>query len=120
MKTQTHYSCLVGNRFRLSGSLVLPVLSEGTKLLLEAEPDNKYDPDAVKVMVDMTGHQFVPRGVDSGPIIWLGYLPMSGTKTDKTGFGNKEALQIMNGYMDWKCTLTFDPMGEPLVRIDIV
>jgi hypothetical protein len=112
---KVHLSRLVGNNFRLAGSAVLPVLPLGQELILDPEPDNPYDPLAVKVCVDMTGSPY--SNAETGPIIHLGYLPRSGTKTDTTHFGNKDALRIMEGGPHWKAELTFSPEGNPLVRI---
>lgn len=114
---QTYLSRLVGNQFRLAGSSILPVLPIDQPLILDPEPDNPYDPHAIKVCVDMTGSEY--SNSESGPIIHLGYLPMSRTRTDQTGFGNREALRIMQGGPNWAAFLTFDPQGNPLVRIEV-
>ena len=113
---KVHLSRLVGNNFRLAGSLVLPVLPIDQPLILEPEPENPYDSNAVKVCVDMTGSEF--SKADEGPVIHLGYLPKSRTKTDTTGFGNTDALRIMQGGLNWNAFLTFNPNGDPLVRIE--
>lgn len=115
--TKSFFSNLVGTRFRESGSLVLPVLEVDTPLILDPEPDNPYDPLAVKVLVDMTGSKYSNAKV--GPVIHLGYLPRSGTRTCTTGFGNKEALSIIQGGPNWEAFLAFSPQGDPLVRIEI-
>src|SRR5215469_16145834 len=115
--TQEYLTRLVGNQFRLAGSLVLPVLKVDQMLILEPEPENPYDPEAVKVCVDMTGSKY--SVATEGPIIHLGYLPKSGSRTDKYGFGNKQALQIIQGGPNWAAYLTFDPKGDPLVRIEV-
>jgi hypothetical protein len=107
---------LVGNNFRLAGSTILPILPQGQELILDPEPENPYDPLAVRVLVDMTGSPY--SSAEVGPVIHLGYLPRSGTKTDTTGFGNKQALRIIQGGPNWKASLTFSPQGEALVRIE--
>ena len=112
----TYFSRLVGNNFRLAGSLVLPVLPMDQELILEPEPENPYDSNAVKVCVDMTGSEF--SKAETGPVIHLGYLPKSHTKTDTTGFGNLDALRVMQGGPNWDAFLSFDPQGNPLVRIE--
>ena len=114
---QTYFSRLVGNQHRLAGSLVLSVLPIDQKLILEPEPENPWDENAVKVCVDMTGSKY--SKAEEGPIIHLGYLPKSGTRTDTTGFGNLEALRIMQGGPNWDAFLSFSPNGEPLVRIEV-
>lgn len=119
---KTYYSCLVGNNFRLAGSSVLPILPEGYPLMLEPEPDNAYDPNAVKVLADMTGHPTASKALEEGPLIHLGYLPRSGnSRTDKTGFGNVQALHILKDQrICFDASLTFSPEGNPLVRIEII
>jgi HIRAN domain len=117
--TNSYLSRLVGNNHRLAGSLILPILKVDQELILEPEPDNPYDAEAVKVCVDMTGSPYTSNassGLD-GPIIQLGYLPRSGTRTDTTGFGNRQALRIMHDGPNWAAYLTFSPQGDPLVRI---
>ena len=115
---QTKLTRLVGNNFRLAGSLVLSVLPEGQILILDPEPENPYDPDAIKVCVDMTGSPYSKDPTSEGPIIHLGYLPRSGGKTDTYHFGNREAFTIMQGGPNWGAYLTFDPAGQPLVRLE--
>jgi len=115
---QEYLTRLVGNQFRLAGSLVLNVLELDQPLILEPEPENPYDPEAVKVCVDMTGSKYSNQ--PNGPIIHLGYLPRSGARTDTYGFGNKQALQIMQGGPNWAAFLTFDPKGDPLIRIEVM
>ena len=113
---QSRLTRLVGNNFRLAGSLVLSVLPEGQPLLLDPEPENPHDPDAIRVCVDMTGSEY--SKADEGPVIHLGYIPRSRGSTDSYGFGNKEVLSIMQGGPDWNAFLTFSPSGDPLVRLE--
>lgn len=116
MSTRTVYSPIVGNNFRLSGRLVLPTLGVDHPLILDPEPENKYDPDAIKVCVEMyetereLGSELVPV------IIHLGYIPKSGNKTDTTGTGNKQVMRIISQPF-WEAVLAFAPTGAPLVRI---
>src|SRR5215467_1332659 len=114
---QEHLTRLVGNNFRLAGGLVLKVLEIDQPLILEPEPENPYDAEAVKVCVDMTGSKY--SIATEGPIIHLGYLPRSGGRTDTYGFGNRQALRIIQGGANWGAFLSFDPKGEPLVRIEV-
>jgi hypothetical protein len=117
--TKQYFSRIVGNQHRLAGSMVLPVLEVDQPLILEPEPDNPYDAEAVKVCVDMTGSKYSSSNAVEGPVIHLGYLPRSGTRTDTTGFGNRQALRIMEGGPNWEAYLTFSPQGDPLVRIEV-
>jgi hypothetical protein len=109
---------LVGNGFRLSGRLILPTLSEGTPLILEPEPDNPYDEDAIKVLVDMYGSQYA---VDPQEhlLIHLGYIPRSGGRYDTLQFGNRSVLMLLNSPDEWEASLTFSPQGNPLVRLTL-
>jgi len=116
-KVQQHLTRLVRNNFRLAGSLVLSVLEVDQALILEPEPDNPYDIEAVKVCVDMTGSKYSNQ--TDGPIIHLGYLPKSGARTDTYGWGNRQALSIIQGGPNWAAFLAFDPKGNPLVRIEV-
>jgi hypothetical protein len=109
----TYLAKLVGNHFRESGKLVLPVLGEGQDLILEPEPDNEHDPDAIKVCVDMFGSRFI-KDPSQHVVVHLGYIPRSRNQN----FGTLEVHQIMR-QPDWKASLTFDMMGQPMVRIDV-
>lgn len=116
---RTVYSPIVGNTFRLAGKSILPLMGEGHPLILEPEPENPYDPDAIKVCVDATTLNLEDiYGERSGIIIHLGYIPRSGNKTDTTGIGN---IQVYNIIVEpnWEATLTFSPQGRPMVRINI-
>lgn len=118
--SRTVYSPIVGNNFRFAGKLILPMLGEGHPLILDPEPDNKYDPDAIKVCVDMYSSkelEAMMNDAETPLIIHLGYIPKSGNKTDTTGIGNLQVLNIMQSGPDWWATLTFSPQGRPLVRI---
>lgn len=115
--SSNYYSRIVGNKHRLAGSLVLPVLQVDTPLILEPESDNPYDANAIKVLVDMGGSKY--SNLADGPVVHLGYLPKSGTRTDTTGFGNLDALKIMQGGPNWAAYLSFSPQGDPLVRIEV-
>jgi len=118
-----YFSRVVGNQHRLAGSAVLPVLEVDQPLLLDPEPENPYDSLAIKVNVDMTGIRDAMGNLYSnepeGPIICLGYIPRSGTRTDTTGFGNREVMRIIQGGPEWEAFLTFSPQGDPMVRIEV-
>src|SRR5215475_30441 len=116
---RTQYlTALVGNGFRLAGRLILPTLPEGQPLILEPEPDNQYDPDAIKVLVDMYGS---PYAVDPQEhlMIHLGYIPRSGSRYDTHQFGNRSVLMLLNSPDEWSATLTFSPQGNPLVKLQL-
>jgi hypothetical protein len=102
---------LVGNQFRMDGKAALPFLAEGTPLILEPEPENPHDDEAVKVLVDMTSPHWREKGFAS--VIHLGYIPRS----RRSNFGTKEVLSIIST-PNWSAFLTFDMAGEPLIRIE--
>lgn len=117
---RTVYSPIVGNIFRMAGKLVLPMLHNGCPLVLEPEPENPYDPDAVKVCVDMHASpnlEEMLKDPDVPLIIHLGYIPRSGTKTDTTGTGTRQVLHIIS-QPNWSASLIFSPEGRPMARID--
>lgn len=117
--TRTVYSPIVGNVFRLAGKSVLPLLGEGQPLILEPEPENPYDQDAIKVCVDVSTIKDISEENDFSEaplVIHLGYIPHSGNKTDTTGIGTTQVLNIIL-QPNWSATLTFSPMGRPMVRI---
>lgn len=120
--TKQYFSRIVGTQFRLSANAILPVLEVDTPLILDPEPENPYDPLAVKVCLNVSEvghlHSSIPAGHEA-PIVHLGYLPRSGTKTDTTGFGNAQALRIMQGGPNWNAFLAFSPQGDALVRLEV-
>lgn len=56
---QTFQCLIVGSHFRPPAKLLLSSVPTGTALSLELEPDNAYDPQAVKVLLDPSA---VPAG----------------------------------------------------------
>lgn len=127
-------SLLVGMHFRPPASTILAHLPAGAKLILEPEPENPYDADALKVLVDpreIPESQFsqldevlpasgatLEQIMSSGPI-WLGYVAKSGGKPlAKAGLtsGNREFVE---GLCDPECEtkLAFGPAGEALVKL---
>ena len=75
-------------------------------LILDPEPDNPYDPSAIKVSVTNDDH-----------LVHLGYIPASGGKFDTRKCGTHEVLPILQSGSDWSATLTFSPTGTPLVKL---
>ena len=111
-KSEEYLVKLVGNSFREAGRAILPILPEGTPLILDPEPDNPYDADAIKVLVDMTGHKYSP--VPNGPIVHLGYIPRS----RGPNIGTRE-VHAMIQEPHWEASLTFDMTGDPMIRITL-
>jgi len=138
-------SPIVGAFYRPPAKIILGLLSAGHELVLDPEPDNPYDSDAIKVGVKLNSIMIPESDVDrirdelmrygctwedlqkddfgeliEDPILHLGYIPRSGAKTAKIdgepSLGNKEIGSIIT-QPDWKATLTFSPAGQVLVQI---
>lgn len=120
---------LVGMHFRPPAKQVLMALPMGTEVSLIPEPDNQYDSNAVRVVVDMdaiasgpkimldamlagTGHP-VPQGQ-----FMLGYLAASGGKAAKGGHGNVEALMLLGDSNEHIARIAAAVDGAPTVEID--
>lgn len=56
-----HDSYIAGVKFRPGAQEHLDRLTDGVELSLEAEPTNRYDPNAVKVLHDGVHLGYVPR-----------------------------------------------------------
>ena len=136
---------VVGSFFRPPAKTILSLLDAGHELVLDPEPDNPYDPLAIKVGVKLNSIMVPESDVErirdelmrygatwedlqkdefgellEDPILHLGYVPRSGARTAKIdgepSYGNREIGQVI-GQPDWKATLTFSPVGQPLVQI---
>lgn len=134
---------LVGMHFRPPAKQVLAVLPQGAKLALEAEPENPYDPKALRVYVFTSQipdelHQQLHdsmqgTGVDLAEvlrteILWLGFIADSEGKVClKAGRpGNGDVIAAANaampGGVDWprvSAKLGFFPDGAPAVVVDL-
>lgn len=138
-------SPIVGAFYRPPAKTIMSLLSPGHELLLDPEPDNPHDPNAIKVNVKLKSieiqeHEFEDienelmrygatwdsLGKDQfgqeleDPIFHLGYIPRSGAKTAKIdgepSIGNLQVLGVIK-QPNWKATLTFSPMGQPICQI---
>jgi hypothetical protein len=136
---------IVGAYFRPPAKVIMRIMDAGHELVLEPEPENPYDSDAIKVGVRLnTIHvaesdfpdveeELMRYGATwedlkkdewgelvEDPVMHLGYVPRSGAKTAKIdgdpSLGNKEIMNVIR-QPDWKATLTFSPAGQPLVQI---
>jgi len=136
---------IVGAFFRPPAKTILKLLDAGHELVLDPEPENPYDSDAIKVGVRLNTIMIAESAVETvrdelmrygatwedlqkdefgelleDPVLHLGYVPRSGAKTAKIdgepSFGNKEIGKVI-GQPDWKATLTFSPAGQVLVQI---
>lgn len=125
-------SYLVGSHFRPPAKQVLAASRPGVRLRLQAEPENPYDPAAIKVfgqvrdMVpqakwDELREELVACGedLDSLDEIFLGYIARSGGKPSKGLPGNAEvaaAGEAAGGLSNLSCLLSFDEAGFPQVN----
>lgn len=133
---------LVGAHFRPPAKQVLAHLPVGTQLTLEPEPDNPYDPLAIKVFVDpalIPESQFsaldkelletgntIEQIMSGGPI-WLGYVPAAEGKPLAKARANGELDLIGNdkvreigalGESEYAATLAFGPDGSPRMILE--
>lgn len=123
---------LVGMHFRPPAKVILASLPAGAGLQLELEPENPYDPKALRVLVSpdeipagqheslaealpASGHEL--HEVLAGEPVWLGYVADSDGKICQTARlpGNRELGEAMLSGPDWTCRLGFDATGKPLV-----
>lgn len=129
-------SLLVGAHFRPPAKQVLANLPSGAELVLSPEPENPYDPNALRVLVwpgeipevmhssldealQGTGHDLGELLASEEPF-WLGYVAASGGKPltkAALSAGNKEFLALMAASPDHSAKLAFDAAGLPLVML---
>ncbi len=134
-------SLLVGAHFRPPAKQVLACLPSGASLILVPEPENPYDPGALRVEVDVASE--VPESqhglldeslqgtgfdirelLDSEEALQIGYVAKSGGKPLlKAGLtvGNAEFLEAMFDLSGNECkaTLSFGPDGSPRVMLTV-
>lgn len=135
--SKTITSLLVGMHFRPPAKQVLECLPSGAELVLSPEPENPYDPDALRVLVwpsaipaelhSMLDERLQGTGTDIAEFLamdepfWLGYVAASGGKPlAKAGMGaegNKEFLALMAGSPAHSAKLAFAASGLPLVML---
>lgn len=144
----TTHLCLISGQFhRPPARQVLAVLASGTPLELVPEPDNPYDPQAIKVMCDLAGgaldgvladpsttagfeQELLNCGmtlemlVSAGPV-QLGYIAASGGKPLARALAGGEPL-VGNGIIfedalagTASATLCFAPDGSPRCQVTV-
>lgn len=139
--TRTMTTLLVGAHFRPPARQVIECLPSGLQLDLEPEPENPYDPGAVRVMlapgeIPASSHSLIDEAIQgtgtdladllSGPPLRLGYLAKTGGKPlagalDFEGHsyvGNVEILEAMTD-ANHQARLGFAGDGKPLVIVTI-
>lgn len=134
---------IVGAFHRPPAKQVLSVLRTDTNLLLVPDPDNPYDPKAVKVLVDLTGLRIVdfealrdalegtghdPHDLLSSPEpLQLGFLADSEGKAlskltvlEGPGLSGNRAVHLaLHEAPPWAATLCWGAAGTPLARIKV-
>ena len=75
MENQFYASFHIAGFTYWNGLEVFDKLKIGTKLHLEAEPTNRYDPNAVKILYEETLLGYIPRGSNEeiSKFLQLGY-----------------------------------------------
>jgi hypothetical protein len=126
---------LVGMFARPPASTVLASLPGGAKLILEAEPENKYDTKAIKVLVApeqlpesqyarleeaLPGQGRTLAETLEGGDIWLGYIADSDGKICRQAGskGNREVGELMLD-SSHQARLGFSPDGKPVVIVTV-
>lgn len=130
---------LVGTHFYVPGKNILPLLPSGTRVIFQPEPENPYDENAIKVLLqcgpllgtsDETDAELrnalLGTGWDLHDLlerspIQLGHVGKTGGKPlEKAGIqcGNKEFLAAFSAEAPMQGTLTFDGQGRPLLKLE--
>jgi hypothetical protein len=131
---------LVGTHFYVPGKNILPLLPSGTRVLFQPEPENPYDAEAIKVLLQceaLLGHSedsdaeireaLLGTGWDLHDLlerspIQLGHVGKTGGKPlERAGIacGNREFLDAFAEDAPMEGTLMFDGQGRPLLRLDV-
>lgn len=129
---------IVGMHFRPPAKLLVQVLPAGTTLTLEPEPENPYDPLAIRVLVaasaipesqyarleaELPGMGLTIDEVLGAEAPWqLGYVCAS-TNVKQLAkcpgtVGNADVGALAARCEDFTATLAFDPSGWPLVIVE--
>lgn len=130
---------VVGMHFRPPAKVLLNCLPGGSELLLEREPDNHFDPNAIKVCIrsaqlpasqhDDLAQQLPPFGFTLQEVlsqaVWqLGYIareyavqlaPILDADTEERA----KMAGIGTDYTPIRVRLTFDAKGKPLAEITL-
>lgn len=134
MPQNTLLSPLVGSHFHPPAKTLLSRLPAGTELYLEPEPDNQYDPNAIKVTLpdhelsklietsndelelELLSCGWTSTALEENSPIHFGYIAAS-LKTSKGHSLNTQFLPILSGTSNWSAELTFAPDGAYLVKL---
>jgi hypothetical protein len=125
-------SPIVGQHFRPPAKAILAVLKNGTPLLISREPDNAYDPNAVKVLVESlhipssqldeldtqaSGFGFSAKQILAEPIWHLGYIAAKPPKGRPGALAPEVSNRLLEGEPK-SVLLGFDGQGLPEVQIE--
>lgn len=132
----TLLSPIVGSHFVPPAKALLLVLPAGTPLRLEAEPENPYDPNAIRVWVSpsaipsdlyleldlmLGGMGMTLEEVLEQEEFCLGHVAASGgAPLAKSGlvYGTLEVGELLNAGAIAKATLEYLPTGAAVVRVE--
>ena len=137
MSSDELVTMLVGSHHRPPAKQVLAALPSGARLVLAPEPENAYDPKAIRVLVDVNaalphsqyealGAALEGTGVDvmdllqSGELFHLGYVANSDNEKTSAGLGGNREVGAMLASGDVVAALIFDPNGRAQVRVRLV
>src|SRR5689334_13633515 len=131
----THYSSpIVGAKYHPPATLVLSVLPANVELVLEPEPDNPHDENAVKVLVktaslstaarsaieqELPGFGLEPHELWSQERLFLGYIPRTHNEPLARAFRDMAAAHS-EPTLPWATgSLDFDLTGRPIVKVEL-
>lgn len=119
---------IVGGKFRPPALGVIASLPVGFSLLLKREPDNKFDHNAIKVILvdsdalakidaellsrNIEGYGFTRDDLVTRGPIHLGYIP-------RDNAGELARIVDTTGISQWPGTFTTNVEGQPRVSFDI-
>lgn len=132
---------VVGMHFRPPAKAILAFLPSGAQLSLQLEPDNPYDANAIRVLVEAKevpedlrdalnaqlcgfGHDL--ESFDAGSPWHLGYIArehaaeLAGPLADAIDNAEVTDAELVNGgTCTWPAQLLFDGSGKPMASIDL-
>lgn len=107
---------IVGYRFHFPAKAVLGVIPIGTPLRVTAEPNNPYDPNAIKITLDSAA---IPLKSQSALIREYGVLPSQIPDVIHLGYIPKEFAAVLRSKGFWSADGEFSigAQGGPQVKI---
>ena len=128
-------SYIVGAYFRPPAQQVLGALPSGHPLVLVPEPDNEFDPHALRVMLDTDGlspdtrdnvsHALEGTGHDLAELDTLMHVGYCAAARNKMLAGradmssNQQLIEALaDADVPWRGTLMFDTSGHPQIVVE--